>query len=112
MQKLGNKLCKLCKLCKKNALFKVFFRNQSTILNSTEDLHLALNQVNFVESGSKNSVGNWNLFITFSDTYDFDPSWGSEGAATIMNNIAAYAQQGGVIVPYRVQIKIGTSFVG
>lgn len=86
--------------------------NQSTILNSTEDLHLALNQVNFVESGSKNSVGNWNLFITFSDTYDFDPSWGSEDPATIMNNIAAYAQQGGVIVPYRVQIKIGTSFVG
>lgn len=43
----------------------------TTTLNSTTDLHLAYNNVNYSATGVK-SNGKWTLTITFTDTYDFD----------------------------------------
>lgn len=68
----------------------------TTTLNSTTDLHLAYNNVNYSATGVK-SNGKWTLTITFTDTYDFDAqSWKNamtdNALVTILNNYAAYAQ--------------------
>lgn len=85
----------------------------STTLNSTSDLHLALNKVSYVASGTK-SNGVWNLTITFKDVYNFEKAaWGEMGGelATIVNNYAVIAQEQGAIVPYDISIAVKGSFV-
>jgi len=86
----------------------------STTLNSTRDLHLALNKVSYVASGTKNSSGVWTLNITFTDTYNFEKAaWlemSNSALVTIINNYAVYAQEQGAIVPYGITIKTRTTF--
>ncbi len=84
------------------------------VLNSTTDLHLAYNNVNYSATGVK-SNGKWTLTITFTDTYDFDAqSWKNamtdNALVTILNNYAAYAQSIGAIVPYNVTVTVQTTF--
>ena len=84
------------------------------VLNSTTDLHLAYNNVNYSATGVK-SNGTWTLTITFTDTYDFDAqSWKNamtdNALVTILNNYAAYAQSIGAIVPYNVTVTVQTTF--
>lgn len=85
-----------------------------TTLNSTTDLHLAFNNVDYVASGTKkNNV--WTLKITFSDTYNFETqAWKnamtSNSAVTVLNNYAAYAQSLKAIVPYKVKVTVQTTF--
>ena len=86
----------------------------TTTLNSTTDLHLAYNNVNYSATGVK-SNGKWTLTITFTDTYDFDAqSWKNamtdNALVTILNNYAAYAQSIGAIVPYNVTVTVQTTF--
>lgn len=86
----------------------------STTLNSTNDLHLAYNRVNYVASG-QNKNGNWTLIITFRDTYDFESqAWKNimtdNAAVVILNNYAAYAQSIGAIVPYDIRVIVKTTF--
>ncbi len=86
----------------------------TTTLNSTTDLHLALNNVNYTVSGTK-SNGVWSVYITITDTYDFDyVAWKNEmtdnDAVTVINNYAAYAQSIGAIVPYTINITIRKTF--
>lgn len=86
----------------------------TTSLNSTTDLHLAYNNVNYSATGVK-SNGKWTLTITFTDTYDFDAqSWKNamtdNALVTILNNYAAYAQSIGAIVPYNVTVTVQTTF--
>lgn len=86
----------------------------TTTLNSTTDLHLAYNNVNYSATGVKTN-GKWTLTITFTDTYDFDAqSWNNamtdNALVTILNNYAAYAQSIGAIVPYDVTVTVQTTF--
>ncbi len=85
----------------------------STTLNSTSDLHLALNKVEYIASGTKSSSDVWTLTITFKDTYDFEEApWGDMGGelVTIVNNYAALAEDLGAIVPYDINIKVRDTF--
>lgn len=86
----------------------------STTLNSTTDLHLAYNKVDYVASGTKKN-GVWTLSIVFSDTYNFEAqAWKNamtnNPAVTILNNYAAYAQSLKAIVPYKVKVTVKTTF--
>lgn len=86
----------------------------TTTLNSTTDLHLAYNNVNYSATGVK-SNGTWTLTIKFTDTYDFDAqAWNNamtdNALVTILNNYAAYAQSIGAIVPYDVTVTVVTTF--
>ena len=88
--------------------------SETTTLNSTTDLHLAYNNVNYSATGVK-SNGKWTLTITFTDTYVFDAqSWKNamtdNALVTILNNYAAYAQSIGAIVPYNVTVTVQTTF--
>lgn len=88
----------------------------STTLNSTTDLHLAFNKVDYVARGNKNlTTGVWTLEVTFKDTYDFDHmAWSGvlsdQALVTIINNYADYAQEIGAIVPYDVKVVLTTTF--
>ena len=86
----------------------------TTTLNSTTDLHLAYNNVNYSATDVK-SKGTQTLTITFTDTYDFDTqAWNNamtdNALVTILNNYAAYAQSIGAIVPYDVIVTVKTTF--
>lgn len=87
----------------------------SVTLNSTTDLHLAYNKMDYVISGKK--TGNtWKLEVTVKDTYDFETqawknSMSNSLAVTAINNYAAYAQSLKAIVPYKVQVTASASFI-
>lgn len=84
--------------------------NGTITLNSTTDLHLAFINVNYSAMGTKLN-GVWSVYITFTDTYDFDyVAWKNEmtdnDAVTVLNNYAAYAQSIGAIVPYTIHVTV------
>ena len=87
----------------------------SITLNSTSDLFLAYNKVDYVLSGTK-SNGKWNLTIKFTDVYDFDRiEWrdgvaGYSDAVAIINNYAVRAQEEGAIVPFNIMVTVRASF--
>lgn len=86
----------------------------STTLNSTTDLMLAYNKVNYTIKGTY-SNGTWTLTIVFTDTQDFDPvRWNTyinrPSVAAVLNNYGAYAQEMGAIVPYSIKVNVATSF--
>lgn len=93
----------------------------STTLNSTRDLHLAFNKVDYEANGKVvHQIGKrkkWEFRIEFTDTYDFDvQSWNNEmspnsKAITILNNYAAFAQSLGAIVPYDVSVLVKVTFL-
>lgn len=83
-------------------------------LNSTTDLHLAYNSVDYSVYGVKVN-GKWTLTITFTDTYDFEiqqwkNSMTDDALVTILNNYAAIAQSIGAIVPYNITVTVQTTF--
>lgn len=85
-----------------------------TTLNSTTDLHLSYNAVDYSVFGVKVN-GRWTLTITFTDTYDFaiqpwKNSMTDESVVTIINNYAAVAQALGAIVPYNITVEVQTTF--
>ncbi len=86
----------------------------SITLNSTTDLHLAYNKVNYKIIGQKTN-GRWNLSITITDVYDFETqawvnSMTDNDLITILNNYAAIAQSQGAIVPFNVEIALNASY--
>jgi|GEM_PF-385307 hypothetical protein len=92
----------------------------STTLNSTRDLHLAFNRVDYEVNGrvltQRGKRKKWELEVKFTDTYDFDiQGWNNEmspnsKAITILNNYAAIAQSLGAIVPYDVVVSVKIRF--
>lgn len=75
---------------------------------------LAFNNVNYSAMGTKLN-GVWSVYITFTDTYDFDyVAWKNEmtdnDAVTVLNNYAAYAQSIGAIVPYTIHVTVRKTF--
>ena len=81
----------------------------SIALDSTLDLYLAYNLVDYVISGT-NSNGEWDLTIRITDEYDFDPVAWEDGVAEysdavgILVDHAVDAQAVGAIVPYNIMI--------
>ena len=83
-------------------------------LNSTTDLHLSYNSVDYSVYGVKVN-GKWRLTITFTDTYDFEiqqwkNSMTDEALVTILNNYAAAVQSIGANVPYNTTVTVQTIF--
>lgn len=86
----------------------------SIALDSTVDLHLAYNNVNYTMTAVK-SNGKWIGSIVFTDTYDFDAvSWKAQLSIDtlidIINNYAAYAESIGAIVPYNITVTVPVSY--
>jgi len=84
--------------------------SSSTTLNSTTDLFLSYNKVNY-EVTARRVGKRWNLTIVFTDRYDFEiQAWSNSmtdnNAVTIMNNYAAMAQSMGAIVPYNISVTV------
>jgi len=83
-------------------------------LNSTTDLHLSFNSVDYSMYGVKVN-GRWTLTITFTDTYDFavqewENAMTDSALVTILNNYAAVAQLIGAVVPYDIAVTVQTTF--
>ena len=86
----------------------------SIALDSTTDLHLAYNNVDYVVFGAKTN-GVWDVSVTITDTYDFKhEEWKNamtdNAVVTMINNYAYDAQQVGAIVPYTIRVTARTSF--
>lgn len=88
----------------------------STTLNSTTDLMLSYNKVNYkAELTKMTSNGLWRVDIVFTDTYDFAAqdwknSMTDNAVVTLINNQAAAAQSSGAIQPYNITVKTSTYF--
>ena len=82
-------------------------------LDSTPDLYLAYNHVDYAATGTK--AGNrWNITITFTDIYDFEVlDWEdvlTDGPIIVaLCDYAALAQAIHAIVPYKVSVTVRTS---
>ena len=95
-----------------NTSSTVYHTNSSTTLNSTTDLHLALNRVSYSAEATKLKTGKWKIKIVFHDTYDFayqdwnDYSGFTGSVATILNNYGVYAMEQGAVVGYDIDITV------
>lgn len=84
------------------------------MLDSTLDLKLAYNEVDYVVTGYATSSNKWSLTIVFSDYYDFaHTDWKTvittgDGAAAL-NNMGAQAQAIGAVVPFHIQVTVNTT---
>ncbi|MDA9475086.1 hypothetical protein XI03_11365 [Bradyrhizobium sp. CCBAU 65884] len=81
---------------------------------SQGDLKTALHNVNAGLSGKQSSNGTWNIKVTISDTYNFEPNnYGnsySKAAISTLNNAAVLGQAAGVVSPYPVSIGFDYSY--
>ena len=73
------------------------------------DLLTSLHNVDAGLSGVKSPDGSWNLHVTLTDTYNFDPhrNYGTsveDRAVTTLNNSAFVGQQLGVVSTYPINI--------
>ena len=89
----------------------------SATLNSTTDLHLSLNKVDYIVRLTRinSNTNSWTAAVTFEDVYDFEKiDWlnnmTNNTIVTIVNNYAAMAQEKGAIVPYDIAITVTASF--
>ena len=87
---------------------------ESIVLNSTRDLHLALNKVDYSVYAEKISYNKWEIFITVHDTYNFEPArWkdyaGLNRALVIfLNNYGHMCQNEGAVIPYDIYITMNS----
>ncbi|MBQ4649757.1 MAG: hypothetical protein IJB73_03540 [Firmicutes bacterium] len=94
----------------------VTYPNESTTLNSTKDLFLAINRAEYSITGQK-TANVWNLTIVFKDTYNFEyANWAeysdlTGNAAVALNNYGSFAEDEGAIVAYDVYITVTDFFV-
>ena len=91
-----------------------YYMSDSTILNSTTDLKLAYNKVDYIVEGRKNN-GVWTVTVTFTDIYDFEyQPWENamtdNTLVTILNNYAASGQSLGAVVPYDIKVVVKYTF--
>ena len=99
----------------RNTTKTTYSTSDSTILNSTTELHLALNKVNYTVSATK-SGGKWSITIVFSDIYNFEyAEWGSYSnlsgtAATALNNYGVYAMEEGAVVAFDISIAVTDTY--
>ena len=87
---------------------------ESIVLNSTRDLYLSLNKVDYSVYAEKISYNKWEIFITVYDTYNFEPAtWkdyaGLNRALVIfLNNYGHICQNEGAVVPYDIYITMNS----
>lgn len=99
----------------KNTTKTTYSKGGSITLNSTTDLHLALNKVKYTVSANKKN-GVWSITTVFSDVYNFEHlEWGTYGnlkgsAATALNNYGAYAMEQGAVVAYNISISVKDTY--
>lgn len=83
----------------------------STVLSSNADLYLALHKVDYTVTVEKYTYFNYNISISFHDTYDFAPAdwqnYGGTPRSLILNYIVNYAyeaQCANIIDPYEIYL--------
>ena len=86
----------------------------STALDSTLDLKMAYNNVEYTVTGNITTSKKWSLTVIITDTYDFHyKNWltaiTEADATVVLNNMGATAQAIGAIVPYDIQVTINTT---
>ena len=87
---------------------------ESIVLNSTRDLYLSLNKVDYSVYAEKISYNKWEIFITVYDTYDFEPATWKEYAGLnralvmFLNNYGHMCQNEGAVNPYDIYITMNS----
>ena|GEM_PF-3688749 len=86
----------------------IYTQTGSVALNSTTDLHLALNLASYI-LGAEKVGSSWNIYVRYYDVYDFAPGdWSKlslSGAAIAALNQAGYSAMSiGAVVPYGIEI--------
>ncbi|WP_314966457.1 hypothetical protein [Oribacterium sinus] len=99
----------------KNKRISTYNFSDSITLNSTTDLHLALNRVDYsVKCNKRRNSKYWDVEITIKDKYNFEYwAWkrsSSSSYSTYINNVGYYMQERDILTPYYVTITTKDSF--